>query len=59
MVDVVALGFEDGQILLVNLLYNEVLLKFSQSSDGGMIKRMSFSTDLTMGVSLLASITES
>lgn len=57
--DVVALGFEDGNIALVNLLYAEVLLRFSQSQDGGPIRSLAFSSDTTMGISLLASITES
>jgi len=30
VVDVVAVGFEDGTIVLLNLLYNKVILKFSQ-----------------------------
>jgi U3 small nucleolar RNA-associated protein 21 len=59
VVDIVALGFEDGTILLLNLLYNQVLLQFSQSADGGPIKRLSFSSDLSLGVSLLASVTQS
>jgi U3 small nucleolar RNA-associated protein 21 len=59
VVDVVGVGLENGTILILNLLYNEVLQRFSQSSDGGPIKRLSFSSDLTLGVSLLASITES
>jgi U3 small nucleolar RNA-associated protein 21 len=57
VVDIVAIGFSNGDILLVNLLYNEILLKFSQ--DSSRIKSLSFSSDTTLGVSLLASITES
>ena len=57
VVDIVAIGFADGQIFLVNLLYNEVLLKFSQ--DSSRIKSLSFSSDTTLGVSLLASVTDS
>ena len=57
VVDIVAVGFANGDIFLVNLLYNEILLKFSQ--DSSPIKSLSFSSDTTMGVSLLASITES
>jgi U3 small nucleolar RNA-associated protein 21 len=56
VVDVVAIGFANGEILLVNLLFNEILLKFKDSSK---IKSMSFSSDTTMGVSILASISES
>jgi len=59
VVDVIAVGFEDGAIVLLNMLYNEVVLKFSQQQDGGPIKRLAFSSDLSMGVSLLASVTES
>jgi U3 small nucleolar RNA-associated protein 21 len=59
IVDVVAVGFQNGDIKLVNILYNEVVLEFSQSSDGGPIKSMSFSSDIGMGISLLASVSES
>ena len=31
VVDIVAIGLENGEIILMNLLYNEVLLKFNQS----------------------------
>ena len=41
---------------MVNLLYNEVLLKFKDSSK---IRSMSFTSDTTMGVSILASVSES
>ena len=59
VVDIVAIGLENGEIILMNLLYNEVLLKFNQSQDGGRIKKLSFSSDLELGVSLLASVTQS
>ena len=60
MVDVVAVGFEGGQIAIVNLLYSEILLTLDQSNDGGPIKSLSFSSDTTqMQVSLLASVTKS
>jgi len=59
VVDIIAIGLENGEIILMNLLYNQVLLKFNQSQDGGKIKKLSFSSDLNLGVSLLASITES
>jgi len=59
VVDVVAVGFQNGEIMLINILYNEVVLRFSQSQDGGPIKTMSFSSDIGMGVSLLASVAES
>ena len=54
-----ALGFENGQILIVNLLYDEILQKFSQEEEHGAIKSMSFSTDVSLGVSLLATVTDS
>lgn len=57
VVDIVAVGFANGEIRLINLLYNEVLLKFSQ--DGSKIKSLSFSSDTTLGVSILASVSES
>ena len=56
MVDVVAVGFANGEILLLNLLYNEVLLKFKDSNK---IKSMTFSSDTSMGVSILARVSES
>ena len=56
VVDIVAVGFANGEIQMVNLLYNEILLKFKDSSK---IKSLSFSSDTTMGVSILASISES
>ena len=59
VVDIVAIGLENGEIILMNLLYNEVLIKFNQSQDGGRIKKLSFSSDLELGVSLLASVTQS
>lgn len=33
VVDVMALGLADGKIVLVNILYDEVLLKFDQAED--------------------------
>ena len=52
--DVVAVGFENGDIYLLNLLYNETLSKFNQI--GGPIKSLAFSSATEMGVSLLSSI---
>lgn len=40
----------------MNILYNEILLKFKDSSK---IRSLSFSSDTTMGVSILASVSES
>jgi U3 small nucleolar RNA-associated protein 21 len=54
VVDIVAVGFESGAIVLLNLLYNEQLLKFNS---GGPVKALTFSSDTSLGVSLLASIT--
>ena len=54
--DVVAVGFENGEIHILNLLYNETLTKFTQT--GGAIKSLSFSSATDMEVSLLASIVE-
>jgi len=31
VVDVVAIGFENGEIILMNMLFAEVLLKFNQT----------------------------
>jgi U3 small nucleolar RNA-associated protein 21 len=59
VVDVVAVGCTNGEIHIVNLLYDEELVHFTHKSSDGKIKSMSFSSDLTLGVSLLASIAES
>lgn len=59
VVDVIVVGFEKGKIMLVNILYNDVLLTLDQSADGGPVKCVTFSTDTEMQVSLLASVTES
>ena len=55
----VAIGCEDGEIHVVNLLYDEELVHFTHKGNEGKIKSLSFSSDLTLGVSLLASISES
>ena len=47
IVDVVAVGFQGGQIAIINLLYSEILLTLDQTSDGGPIKSLSFSSDTT------------
>ena len=59
VVDVVAVGCSNGEIHIVNLLYDEELVHFTHKGNGGRIKSLSFSSDLTLGVSLLASISES
>ena len=41
---------------MLNLLYNQTLLRFTHSLEDGPVKRLSFSTDTSLGVSLLASI---
>jgi U3 small nucleolar RNA-associated protein 21 len=53
VVNVVAIGFHDGLIALVDLLYDEVISTF-QSKDGA-VRSLAFSTDPKMEVSLLAS----
>lgn len=59
VVDVIAVGFENGLIAIINLLYSEVLITLDQSQDGGPVKSLTFSSDTQMDVSLLASVTES
>lgn len=56
VIDVVAVGFSNGDILLVNILYNEELLRFK---DAGSIASLAFSSDTTLGFSLLASVSQS
>ena len=51
----VALGYTDGTISLVNLQTDEVLFQFKQTE--GAVRSLSFSSDTTLGVSLLASAT--
>jgi U3 small nucleolar RNA-associated protein 21 len=51
----VALGHTDGTISLVNLQADEVLFQFKQTE--GAVRSLSFSSDTTLGVSLLASAT--
>jgi len=59
VVDILALGFEDGHIILLNILYNEELLSFTHSSNPGPICSLSFSSDLNLGISLLGSVSSS
>jgi len=53
VVDIVAVGCADGQIHLMNLRFNSVLLSFTQKE--GPIASLSFLTDTRLEVSLLAS----
>ena len=53
VIDIVAVGCADGTIHLVNLLYDEVLFTFTQKE--GSITAISFLTDSTLGLSLMAS----
>ena len=52
VIDIVAVGCSDGTISLVNLLYDEVLFTFTQRE--GAISNISFLTDSTLGLSLMA-----
>lgn len=54
VVDVVSMGLESGQILVVNLKQDKVLASFEQDSP---VKSLSFSTDSSLEKSLLASCT--
>lgn len=53
VVDIIALGFENGEIKLVNLLYNEEILKFDARDP---VQCLSFSSDTSMEYSILASL---
>ena len=53
VVDVVAVGCTDGSIHLINLLYDEVLFRFSHRD--GAVSAITFLTDATLGLSLMAS----
>lgn len=53
VVHTVAIGFSDGEIRVCNLQYDQVLFTF-KSTDGG-VSSLSFSTDTSLGLSLLAS----
>ena len=57
VVDVVAVGCQDGSIHLINLLYNEVLFKFSHKD--GAVSSITFLTDSTLGLSIMASTSQS
>ena len=52
MIDIVAVGCSDGTVQLVNLLYDEVLFTFTQKE--GAISNISFLSDSTLGLSLMA-----
>ena len=56
VVDVVAVGCTDGSIHLINLLYDEVLFKFSHRD--GAVSAITFLTDATLGLSLMASTSQ-
>lgn len=53
VVDVVAVGCQNGQIHLINLLYDEVLFTFAHKE--GTVGSISFLTDSSLGQSLMAS----
>ncbi len=48
------MGFSDGTISVVNLQSDDLLFSFKQTE--GSVRSLSFSSDTTMGVSLLASV---
>lgn len=48
------MGCENGSILLLNLLYDEVLFTFNQTE--GAISQITFLTDPNLGLSLMATI---
>ena len=52
VVDIVAVGCQDGSIHLMNLLYDEVLFTFSHKD--GAIASIAFLTDATLGQSIMA-----
>jgi U3 small nucleolar RNA-associated protein 21 len=54
LVDIVAMGLESGEILIVNLRQDKILSSFSQDSP---VSSLSFSTDASIEKSLLASCT--
>jgi WD40 repeat protein len=54
VIHTVAIGYSDGDIALCNLQSDEVLFNFHETE--GAIRSLSFSTDTTMGHSLLASV---
>ena len=54
VINTVAIGYSDGEIQLANLQTDQVLFTFKQTE--GSIKGLTFSSDSTMGVSLLASV---
>lgn len=52
VVDVVAIGCQDGSICLVNLKFDELLFTFKQKE--GKVTMISFLTDSTLNLSLMA-----
>ena len=53
VVDIVAVGCQNGSIHLVNLLYDEILFTFSHKE--GSVSSISFLSDSSLGLSLMAS----
>ena len=56
VVDIVAVGCQDGSVQLINLLYDEVLFKFSHKD--GAVTSISFLTDTGLGQSIMASTSQ-
>jgi U3 small nucleolar RNA-associated protein 21 len=52
VINIVACGLEDGSVLLLNLLYDEVLFTFKMMQ--GAVHQISFMTDANLGLSLMA-----
>ena len=56
VIHTVAIGYSDGDIQLANLQTDQVLFTFKHAEQGGAIRGLSFSSDSSLGVSLLASV---
>lgn len=52
VINIVACGLQDGSVVLLNLLYDEVLFTFKMTQ--GAVNQISFLTDSNLGLSLMA-----
>jgi U3 small nucleolar RNA-associated protein 21 len=52
VIDVVAIGLNDGSVILYNLRFDELVLSFKHTQ--GQVNSISFLTDATLGLSLMA-----
>ena len=52
VINIVACGLEDGSVVLLNLLYDEILFTFKMTQ--GAVNQISFLTDSNLGLSLMA-----